>query len=182
MIAGRPRPHGASGFSLVELVLAMALVSGLMVAALSTLAASRAGRVQLDDWSRGQALAEALLTEAVSKDYADPGGLNLIGLELDEVLGVGRTTFDDVDDYDGYSASPPEAVDGSDLSGFDGWRITADVDWVLPSSPGTASGSNTGLKRVVVTVQRGPRVVAEATGLKSRDAADLTLSHQGVAP
>ena len=41
----------------------------------------------------------------------------------------------DVDDYDGWSASPPEDKNGNPLVGFDDWGRSVSVEWVNPDNP-----------------------------------------------
>lgn len=63
-----------------------------------------------------------------------------------------RTQYDDVDDYDGLSHSPPKALaSGNDLSEYDGFGVTVNVVFA-GSELGFAD--NTRAKRVVVTVSR----------------------------
>ncbi len=64
-----------------------------------------------------------------------------------------RADFDDVDDYDGWTASPPQQKNGTQLTGYDGWTRSVLVEYVDPLSPGGAAINNDGgAKRITVTV------------------------------
>ncbi len=77
---------------------------------------------------------------------------NFIGIDDSEGTS-NRTDFDDVDDYHGWSASPPEAKDGTALADYTGWTRSVTVEYVNPLQPGgTAVGSDNGAKRITVTV------------------------------
>ena len=58
-------------------------------------------------------------------------------------------TFDDLDDYDGFSETVTHAI-SADTFLFD---ITYQVYYVFPSAPGTAAGSPTFTKEIVATIE-----------------------------
>ena len=66
-----------------------------------------------------------------------------------------RSAYDDIDDYDGLSNSPPERINGTALSDYGGVTRSATVDNVLLTDPDPvtpeADGS-TDFKRIRVTV------------------------------
>jgi hypothetical protein len=70
------------------------------------------------------------MSEIVSQDYSDPTVSGLWGPELTEGL-TGRTAFDDVDDYSGFSESPPKDRSGVAMAGWTGWRRSVAVTWVI---------------------------------------------------
>lgn len=148
-IALRTSPRCALGFTLVESLMAVLIVSGVLVASLGTFGAiGRARQVQIQ---RAQAfgLAECLMAEVVQSYFQDPSGATTLGPEADE---TSRAAFDDVDDFDKWIASPPVRRDGTVLDGYSGWRIRVKVRHVLPGDPNTESSSPTGLKRIRVSV------------------------------
>ena len=165
------RIHGAStcranGFTLVEVVLAMVVISVMLTAALRVTGASVMAQTASADRLRAVGLAQDLMAEIVSKKYADPVSLGIWGPELTEVL-AGRTAFNDVDDYSGYSESPPKDRSGSVIAGCTGWRRSVAVSWVILADPASTSVFDSGLKRITVTVSRNGKSLARLSALRS---------------
>ena len=95
--------------------------------------------------------ADSLMEEIVSKAYEDP----------DEPSGsfgseeAFRSSYDDIDDYDGMSNSPPERIDGTTLGDYGGFTRSATVDNVTAADPDPTtpqSDGSTDFKRIEVTV------------------------------
>jgi len=152
-------------FTLIEAVVSLAVVATMVVVALEMLGASAKVRVAQTEQSRATALARQLLCEIMQHGYTDPDFPGGFGPGSTE----DRTTFDDVDDFNGYSESPPCARSGALLPGYAGWTRRVDVAWANPSSPQDSSGSETGLKRIVVTVTSPTDRVTALTALRSRN-------------
>ena len=142
------------GFSLIEAVIAMVLVSVMLTAALRTVASARVSMASTAERARGAALAERLMTEILALPFEDPQSPGSIGPESGET-GLGRALFDDVDDYHGLAESPPLDTSGVELLGVSGWRWSVQVQYVQPGTPGTVSGTATTMKRIRVTVESG---------------------------
>ncbi len=106
-----------------------------------------------DDTYQGVAVtyAEGLMEEIVSKAFEDP---DLAGGSFGTEEGS-RSAYDDIDDYDGLSNSPPERINGTALNDYGGFTRSATVDNVLSTDPDPvtpeADGS-TDYKRIRVTV------------------------------
>jgi type II secretory pathway pseudopilin PulG len=165
--AWNPRRQGArSGFSLIEAVISTLIVGILMVASLTVLGASRAGQLKTADRARGEQLAMEFMNEILQGDYLEPDDLPLFGPEGIEI-GKGRMYFDDIDDYAGWTESPPQTRSGVPLPDFDGWKRSVAVEWANPNDLTQASTSPTDLKRITVTVQRGDVPVAKMIAFRS---------------
>jgi prepilin-type N-terminal cleavage/methylation domain-containing protein len=162
-------------FSLAEMIISIALVGVMLAAALNTLGLAKQAQRTIGDRSRGMLLAQQLMTEILARDYNDPegndGGFGARGLEATG----DRDLFNDVDDYDGWSASPPEDVDGTAIDELEGWTRKVEVKYAAPANTETDAISDLGLKRIVVTVMRGDQVVATLTALRS----GVTPIHDG---
>ncbi|MFQ5413798.1 MAG: prepilin-type N-terminal cleavage/methylation domain-containing protein [Phycisphaerae bacterium] len=155
-------------FSLIEVTIAAVIVAVMLVAALNTTGAVRVGQYQAIDESRGQGLAQDLMTEILRQAYEDPTDPKF-GRESGESKNP-RSDYDDVDDYDGWSASPPEYRDGTSLVGVDNWTRSVTVEFVVINDvAGSASGSDTGVKRITVTVKRGNVSVASLVAVRVGD-------------
>ena len=139
------------GLSLPEVMISALLVGIVLVASMKTVGAVFRTRLVNARLADGPSLARQLMTETAQAPYEDPEEPDgPIGLETGET-NTSRTDFDDVDDFHGWNKSPPQAKDGTPLDGCDGWQRQVSVEWVQPDSL-TASGTETGLKRITVTV------------------------------
>ena len=172
---------GRRGFSLVEAVISVILVSVLLVASVNTVGASRAGQSVTSNRSWGSTLAQALMSEILQQSYADPGlgeakmfsfdpgvdpsPMPKLGPEAGEANGT-RTLFDDVDDYQGWSASPPQARNGEAILGLDGWRRTVSVTLANPVSLMPVT-KDSGAKVVTVSVTHNDNTVAELVAIRT---------------
>ncbi len=155
------------GFSLVEVAISTAIVGVMLVAALHAVASARMGLSRVQQRSKGMLLAQGLMAEILQQDYADADfGTDSFGLGGSEG-GSNRAAYDDVDDYDGWSASPPETRDGTPIPGTDGYERLVVVDWVTSSDTTDVRGESTGAKRIIVTVKFNGIIVAELVGLRT---------------
>jgi len=156
------------GFTLVEAVMSMLIVGLMLVAALNTVGASKIAQARNAEQSLGPMLAEDLMAEILSQNYQEPTDPVQFGREAGEP-GGDRSTWDDVDDYDGWDSSPPEVLqnkDGTAIPDLSGWGREVKVVFVDPGLVNT-SVSDIGLKRIQVTVTHMGRVVAELWGLRT---------------
>lgn len=113
----RSRHNHAPALSLVEVVISAALVSVLLVAALTTVAASGQNQLVALQQTRAHQLVASMLAELLPRPLEDPDGPDPVD------VGATRTRihFDDIRDYDGWSASPPTDRDGNPLPGYEEW-------------------------------------------------------------
>lgn len=154
-----------SGIALIEAVVSLLVVSLLLVAALHTVGASTLSQRWNSDRQRGMHLASDLMAEITGKAYANNGEL-LFGPSAAEASS-GRSSFDDVDDYQGLSEAPPKDRAGATLSGYTGWTRDVAVVWVDPQNPSQVAILESGAKRVTVTVKRRGKPVASLTAVRT---------------
>lgn len=159
-------PPRRPGFTLVEAAISIVLVGVLLVAALSTVGAAKLGERIRADRSEGQLLAQALMAEILNQAYEEPDDTPQFGREVSEGSGD-RTAWDDVDDYDGWTKSPPRYKDSTSMPGLDDWRRSVSVQWVTPSDLTQVSASPTGVKRITVTVAHNTVPVAELVTVRT---------------
>jgi type II secretory pathway pseudopilin PulG len=162
----RSRARDARAFTLVEATLSVLIVAVMLVAALSTLGATGLLRRQTEQVAAGPLLAQELMNEILSKAYEEPVDSPQFGREEGE-SGGHREAWDDVDDYDGWSASPPEWPDDTPQVAFAGWERSVSVAWVDPAAPDQVHSSPTGVKRITVTVRRDGRMLGSLTALRT---------------
>jgi prepilin-type N-terminal cleavage/methylation domain-containing protein len=94
------RPNRGRGLTLVECLLALTILAGAFLAAVSTASVGHQHLRAGDAEFQAVRLARDLLEEIVAKPYLDPAVPDVFGPEAGEVL---RTDFDDVNDYHNYS-------------------------------------------------------------------------------
>lgn len=162
---------GRRGISLVEVTISMVIVSIMSMGVIQMMGVSARTRALSSDRARGLHLAADLLSEICAQHWADPvSGIESFGVRGDEYDGKTRLNYNDVDDYDGWSQSPPLEPDGDPVPGFDGWTRSVSVEYALLS--GTAvvtSGTFERGKLITVRVERAGRLVAEVTAYRSAD-------------
>jgi type II secretory pathway pseudopilin PulG len=170
-----------AAYAMVEVVISTLIVAIMLVAALNAVGAARVSMRRMDDHARGMLLAEDLLTEVLARGYFDPGDTPDFGPEEDEATDT-RADFDDLDDYAGWSAQPPQYTDGSAWADAGTWRRTVVVDILDPTSldplekaeeveAGTQAdydiGDETGVRRVTVSVYRDDALVSKLVAVRT---------------
>ncbi len=164
-----------SGFSLLEVMISLFLVGTIMVVALEALTAATAGRTRNGNQAQGVLLAQSLLQEILDHPYLEPDDTAVFGPETSETAAGTRATFDDVDDYHGWSASPPESKDGTDLSLSSDWTRKVEVQWVQPNDMDVDASSDDGLKQVIVSVEYKGNEVAMLSAVVTQSRQVLPL-------
>ena len=152
--------------TIVEATVSMVIVSVMLVAALRTVAMARISQRSLADRSRGEQLGVDLINEILAQSYMDAVDLDVFGLEVGK-SSANRSQFSDVDDYNGWSESPPQDRSGNALAGLTGWSRSVKVQWADPTTWAPSAQSNTGLKLITVSVSNQGKPVATVTAYRS---------------
>lgn len=153
------------GFTIVEAVIAMLIVAVTLVAALSTVAAARTSRSRIADRVRAQQLAQDLMAEILQQAYQDPVQTPVFGLEPGESA-TSRAAWNDVDDYNGWTESPPQSKSGNIFPDSTGWTRSVVVEWIDPTTL-TVAAAPTGVKRITVNVQKGALTLAQIAAYRT---------------
>src|SRR3954470_5415794 len=140
------------GLTLIEVVASTMIVGLMVVAALNALAAATKSSNSIGNRAVAAGLADELMSEIMMQSYSDPNGSPVFGHESGESTSV-RSAFDDVDDYDGWNASPPQYRDGTVIPDRTNWRQRVTVTYVSPTNPTTTSATDQGAKRIRVTIE-----------------------------
>ncbi len=144
----------------LEALIAAAVMGVGMAAGLSAYGAFAQGVAADSETAVATELAAQLAAEIAAQAYEDP--INPVwGPESGESNGT-RTLFDDVDDYDGWEATPPSLPDGTVLSEFAGYRQQVSV----------THESARKWKTITVTITKGSKKRAELTLLRANHDAD----------
>ena len=144
------------GFTLAEVLIASTILSFATLALVQAVTAGQSKTLDALTRARADALAEVLLEEVLSKPYADPEGAATIGPDAGEAA---RSTFDNVDDYHGYSESAGTLADHAAVAyptayqGFD--RAVTVV--AVTNSVAALGGDHTGMQVTVTVTGPGGR-------------------------
>ena len=153
------------GLSMVEVVISTMLVAVVLVGAMDCVGGVLRGRVVTSESVRAMHLAQQLMVEILGQSYQEPVDAPVFGRESES--SGDRLDWDDVDDYDSWSSSPPEAKDGTALSNLDDWQREVTVHWVDPNSLTVVSGTDQGVKRITVLVRHNGELKARLESLSS---------------
>jgi hypothetical protein len=148
------------GLSLVEVVASTMIVGMMSVAALNSLGAATRSAHSIGNRAVAMGLADDLMSEILQQPYEEPTQTVAFGRESGEAA-TPRAGFDDVDDYNGWSQSPPQYRSGATIPDRTNWRHRVQVSRVSPTSPTTNSVTDQGVKRITVTIEYDEEVVAE---------------------
>ncbi|MGB0714663.1 MAG: type IV pilus modification PilV family protein [Phycisphaerae bacterium] len=151
--------------SLIEIVISTVVVSGMLVASLNVYGMSKMTEMRTYERTQGHLLAEQLMAEILLQPYEEMEDTASWGLELGEENGT-RKFFDDVDDYVDWKASPPVSKGGEEMTEFEGWTRAVLIDRRDPDELSNTRAMESGIKQIVVVVNRGDKEVARLTAIK----------------
>ena len=141
------------GFSLVEAVVAMSIVAIASSVLLLGVEATISSVEEQEEITIADGMARQMLDEIQGQSWVDPALRSQpyqtsLSASADERVGPGRSKYDDTDDYNEYSASPPQRIDGKTLATCDSsgdtlpasfrprssllqkWRVTVEVAYL----------------------------------------------------
>lgn len=154
-------PAAPRGFTLVESALAVAIAGILLVASLTVMAAVAKQRWVQAERRTAFALNQQLMGEVLSQYFYDPSHTS-----FGPTAGQVRSTFASVDDYNGYTESPPAFQNGTTMTDYAGWKRSVSVQCVDPNNPLNALAGST-LKQVTITVTAPSGKSYSLTGMRS---------------
>ncbi|MGB0768459.1 MAG: type IV pilus modification PilV family protein [Phycisphaeraceae bacterium] len=154
----------SAGITLLETVMSLVILGGAFVAALNTIVSARGAQAIVAHRQVGLVLAEDLMAEILAQTTYKEG--ITIGPDIGEATGD-RDAFDDIDDYHGWSANPPEDVAGTPILGMTEYTRSVVVDYVDVDSISDAVAIDQGLARIVVTVKWRDKTVATLKSYRS---------------
>lgn len=153
-------------FTMVETAIASLIVAVMLAAAVSLSGAAGLAQYKTAERATAGALADAMVAEIAGEAYSDPQGNPVFGLEAGEIMGV-RSTYDDVDDYNGLDETAPADQAGTTIPGLVGWERLVSVCFTAAASPDTVSVPDVGLKRIIVTIKHNGATVLTRRTLRS---------------
>ncbi len=152
-------------FTMIEVLASMLVISVMFGAVIKLVSVSRTGRADAADRLRAEALASVLMGEVADQPFADPSsGSSMLGPDPGETA---RSMWNDVDDYAGYTQSPPTDRVGNVLADST-WSWNVSVNWVDPLAPTSVSASATTSKRISVSVLRNGRTLCTLYAVRTQ--------------
>jgi hypothetical protein len=150
---------------MTEVILSSLLVGGVVAGALSMTGLSVRSQSISSELAKGPFLADTLLSEIMGMPYHDPDNGSSLNTTNPGEPGGTRLPFDDVGDFNGWSSSALQDWMANPLVGYEGWSRAATVQWADPAT-GNVSLSETGLKRILVTVTSPTGIVTTRFGIR----------------
>jgi prepilin-type N-terminal cleavage/methylation domain-containing protein len=159
----RQRPRG---FTLVEISIAIVLISGILLAALDSVAAVAATRKSTADRAAAAARAHELASEILSLPFFDPQTNSAtIGPGMGE-SGATRQNFDNAADYHGWTGAP-QTKSGTPITLFRSAAEGVIVIERLSRAHGPELGGSARVHEITITITRGSDVMYRLTVLKT---------------
>ncbi len=156
------------GISLVECVVSTLLVGILMTTSLQSVGMSLRQQTSSRQSVIAAALANGLVSEIVAQSYMEPGATSSGITRESGESGGSRASYDDVDDYHGWSASPPQTRGGVAMAEYAGWQRAVTVEWVTLTNVLPNPVVETGVKRITVTVRLNGTVLATRIAFRTK--------------
>jgi type II secretory pathway pseudopilin PulG len=149
---------------MVESLICIIIVGVMLTAALRAVGASNSAQRKAADRATGAMLAQSLVDEIMLELFENPTSPTF-GPEAGENT---RASFNDVDDYNNWIESPPKNFDATVMSNMSGWTRKVVVEWVTAANLNQTSTSDTGIKRITVTVTKNGVTVGTRTAIRAR--------------
>lgn len=159
-----PVPQGQRGFTIIEMIIVIIVLGIALPPLLFTVGETLEDNVKVRTIQTATVLGRSLQEEILSKRY-DENTASPWSNPLGPNGGETRATYDDVDDFDGFTENP--------ISGFTGYSSSVTVSYVDPDTTGLdtlLSDSNNTLdyKRIDVTITHALAGTLRFSGVMSR--------------
>jgi prepilin-type N-terminal cleavage/methylation domain-containing protein len=164
--AAAGNPKSRRGLTLIEVVASTMIVGLMAVAALNALGAATKSANSIGNRAVAAGMADELMSEILMQPYSDPDGSSVFGHESGESVTT-RSAFDDVDDYNGWNASPPQYRDGTTIPDRATWKQRVGVSRVVPANPSQTTGTDQGAKQIHVTIEYENQVLADQIAVRT---------------
>lgn len=114
------------GLTMLEVIISMTLVATIMLVSLTASANMMRNRVAAARGVQAEILAGYFLDEISTLAFRDPSDESRFGREPSET-GSDRSSYNDIDDFDGFREVSPTFRDGQAIPGYDGWTVNAEI-------------------------------------------------------
>lgn len=161
-------------FSLAEAVAAVGLLGSCVLVVLTAASSAVARRQDAQSRAAAAELVIEILDEARALPYEEPGvTTTVLGMEAGESF-TKRSSFDDVDDLNGWTENGIVGRDASSVSGMASWKREVFVEWVDAATGAVTQAAETGVKRVRAQVTRSGKLLASGAILRTKSWQEAT--------
>ncbi|HEY8667292.1 MAG TPA: prepilin-type N-terminal cleavage/methylation domain-containing protein [Tepidisphaeraceae bacterium] len=170
-LQSRPKPprslRGQRGFTLIEAAIVTAIVGIGCVSMVRLLAAGTMSNANANNLTMGLNIANNFRELTQSVAFTSPTSPTNWGPEFGETL----STYDDLDDFDGMTFSPPIDARRQPLAGFLTWSQTIKVESVDPNRltlvvpHGSLTPDQRPMSRITVTINHQGALVCQTSWL-----------------
>ncbi|MCK4294689.1 MAG: hypothetical protein KAY65_15920 [Planctomycetes bacterium] len=156
-----------NGFTLIEALFAILLVGLAIASLLGANTAFTWTNAAGTDLTTAEFLLEQIKELTTTLPVIDPEtGTATFGLEPEE---AGLAAFDDLDDFDGASFSPPIGADSATLNDFAAFTQQVTVENVSSSNFALADGDhNSPFVRVTVSILKNSKEISSASWIRAQ--------------
>lgn len=157
-------PASRPGFSMIEVVMSIAIVGGLLASIFSIVGVSAKRGFATTQRTKAIWLANDLLAEIGAQPCESDVGNLLTGTLIDltdvdvingAIQGSSRESFDSIYDFNGWTSSPPVDSSGKAIGGFTGWTRAVTVSPISPATLSRRTATDTAALITVVAVGPG---------------------------
>jgi len=149
--------NGARGFALVDVMMSVLIVGIISVVLTGYYSVLFRVPVEIAVKNKANNLAGAAMEELKCRAWEEPSGPRPLGVDSGETA-ANKTTFDDIDDFNGYSESPPRYQDGAVMPGLSGYSVSFAVTYVDAALNATASATDRKMISVTVKNKNIPKI------------------------
>jgi MSHA pilin protein MshD len=148
----------SAGFTLAEILVAVVVITVALVPLITVIGQGVKRSKDPQRITVANMLAQDLMEEIICKkfdeDPTNPDTTANLRPDSGETRSGNPTTrnFDDVDDYNGYTETPPKEVDGTSMTEYTGFTRSVVVAYVSETNLDLVSTPITRFKRITVTV------------------------------
>lgn len=171
-LRGRAVRNRQRALTYVEVLISLVILATAVAASVGAYGSFAGGSRAWGERSTAAELANRLMSQVFTLPYADPSvsdpcAMHTIGVDSGENA-ANRTTFDDLDDFNGWNVTPPRDTANAEQAEYTGYReqVTVAFDTSLATATGT-SISAWGAKSIRVTVYKDDRALAELVTIRT---------------
>lgn len=160
------RTHLRTGMTLIEAAMCVLLIGVVLAASMQAAGLSATFQHRANQRAMARFLADGLMNEILTLSYAEPSGTPTFGRESGE-SSSSKLKYDDIDDFNGWTESPPQDRTGAAITDARDWQRRVEVQWVNPVNLAQAVAYETGCKRITVTVLRNNVTMTTRTAIRT---------------
>ncbi len=168
LIATQSRRRSRRGFTLLETGLATIIIGLGVVSIVQLLAKGTISQIEANDLTIAVNLANNIHELTYNLKFTDPTNINNPSPHWGPESWEALATYNDNDDFDGRTFSPPIDARRQALSGFGNWSQSITVQSVDPNKITlTVPNGTTQMERITVTIQHNGSTVYTETWLNT---------------